>query len=113
MIVSSPLNSNFALYKLFNFALKSGKFVESCSILDTSCRASCMCRSGFFGQDCSLNIAAYNSATKSRELMCKILFDTRNSVEASISSYIDKTLAVTALLADISLINSNAYSNCV
>lgn len=54
------------------FSDPSGSILKSCTVLESTCTAACICQSGFGGADCSLNAA--DAAVKDSVRYNKCLF---------------------------------------
>ena len=64
----------------------------SCDLADSSCRAECSCKSGYYGTACSFKTAAVNLERKRREVLCVQL---RASI---LSQDIDRNMVIRKLI---------------
>ena len=60
-----------------------GNVLSSCSIFDVFCRASCVCLSGYGGNDCSLSSSGVLARDASRKKMCDALVSVGNTQNQS------------------------------
>jgi hypothetical protein len=89
-----------------------GAQIQSCDALDLSCRASCVCDSGFFGSDCSMTQSEIAQAREGKELLCASLYTDMDEFDLTSAVMVYRSNMVSTLLKDLSEATDFAYRNC-
>jgi hypothetical protein len=89
-----------------------GMLVSSCTAVDSSCRAACVCDAGSYAWDCALDLAEYTLGQQAKEYMCAIAYDAKDSVDVSAVALQSRAALVSRTLQDTTLVTDNAYLNC-
>lgn len=95
---------------LFSFL---GDLVKTCSEI-SSCSARCVCDSGFYSVDCSLQKSEFDTIVQANAYLMQqnlLLKDTLSDVTESIVA--DRARFVSSLLHDFSLISASTYTDCL
>jgi hypothetical protein len=90
----------------------NGDVVFSCDELDTNCRATCECVSGWYSADCSRNITDFNVNVAGKDLLSNLTygeFITADITESMIAYF---ARSVSNLLRDPTQVTDDAYNNC-
>lgn len=90
-----------------NFAI-----IPSCSSTDSFCKPQCQCQVDYYGNDCSLTLAAYTQSLNARESLCFGLASTVHIQDLSDDVIISRTSAIAGILADATQISHTALFNC-
>jgi len=108
---SCPNSCNLKGSCIFTIA-SVGKTVTSCNAEDSGCIAKCQCRSGYYGQDCSLSLSSFNTAEINRQKLCESLNSTMNVQDVTAEVVQTRALTVSDLMQDITQINDVALASC-
>jgi len=86
--------------------------VDICLVSNPFCVASCVCETGFYGEDCSLRLSSYANKMLMRESLCFSLV-TASSMMSSTSDVLNSaSTAITNLLRFPSQVSNNTINNC-
>ena len=89
-----------------------GNEVDDCTTNDFSCKASCTCSDGYFGNDCSLNEDDFNRKTSIRDSLC-ISINTASSIQdISRDVIIGRVNTISSILMDLSQLSDDGLGNC-
>ena len=86
--------------------------VNTCSILDKGCTASCVCNANAFGRSCVLPLNRYNELVSLRESLCINIYKTLAMQDVSIDVVRSRAESIGNALIDIEQISEAAVSNC-
>ena len=83
-----------------------------CAATDSFCKASCVCKAGFNGMDCSLSATSLAAAQKTRETLCVGLYNTLGIQDVSLDVITSRASSISSILLDITQITDIALGNC-
>jgi hypothetical protein len=93
-----------------------GAEVQTCDILDSACRAECVCDSGAYGSDCSMDAAALLLRVDTSALVCDTLaeiaalqIDSDGVEEGHVLAWAGM---VSSILADMATVSDAAFATC-
>ena len=86
--------------------------LPSCAVGNPYCSASCVCKAGYFGNDCHLTLADYKSVRATRELFCDSLVQTLGKQDVSKDVIASRMSSISSVLMDITQISETALGNC-
>jgi hypothetical protein len=84
----------------------------ACSALDQSCRATCVCQSGFYGQDCSQSQSQYTLKRSVISSMCLSLQQSQTLQDVSASSINSVATSILTFLTDPTFVSDYALGVC-
>ena len=86
--------------------------IPTCAIGNPYCSAACVCKAGFFGSDCKLSRAEFDSVRATRELFCESLAATLGIQDVSSDVIASRMSSISSILLDMSQISDWALGNC-
>jgi hypothetical protein len=91
----------------------SGKTLDVCYLEDINCIAKCDCRTGSYGDDCSLSLASFNSAVTVKETLCRAVNNVIAIQNADSNDVIyNRIYQLSEILSDVSALNEYGLLNC-
>ena len=89
-----------------------GSILESCSTTDSFCRSQCVCKSRYFGNDCSYSSTELVQLKSMRENLCNSLFSASSLQDSSKDVIRNRIKSVSDILVDINQMSELALETC-
>jgi hypothetical protein len=86
--------------------------VQGCRVSDSNCQAHCLCDEGYYGAACDVGLSSYGGAVWLREYLCKSIYQASFMQDPSATAIRSRSLTVSSILSDMSLISEAALTNC-
>ena len=110
--INKKCPNNCGFKGICKFIDPNNNYLGSCSFSDPNCQAVCVCFPGNYGKDCSLKSDVYNQLVSFREYACFSLRETVGIQQPTLDVLISRSLTITSILSDISLVSQYAITNC-
>jgi len=88
------------------------QIVQGCRVSDSNCQAHCLCDEGYYGAACDVGLSSYGGAVWLREYLCKSIYQASFMQDPSATAIRSRSLTVSSILSDMSLISEAALTNC-
>jgi len=89
-----------------------GSIVNTCTVSDQSCSAACVCQSGYYGSDCSMVAADFQTFKKMRENLCVSMYASIQITDVTADVIVSRATNVANILKDSSQVTASALGNC-
>jgi hypothetical protein len=105
-------DSNCSQHGRCEYKDTSGSLHSSCSILDVRCNAICVCHSGYYGHDCSLDSVALSEIDSMRSSMCSALLAASKLQDSSAQLLDNMVSSLFEAYDPYEVLSSSAIENC-
>jgi hypothetical protein len=95
-----------------SYALDSNLAIDRCQYDDSTCATECVCKSGFFGQDCSYTTTSYLTMRLFRDNLCSSLYKAMAFQNVDETILRARALSAAQILIDPTIISSSGLRNC-